>query len=180
MPPKPPLDEEYFVWLLDKVGGPNGNVDNKYNRLLRLLFQKEFVWIIPNDDNRAEDGKDLRCAFINHKELDVEDIDPYWLELGCSVFEMLIALAKRLSFETDGFPSQRDTSGWFWGLIENLGLSNPRMTSKKIEESLNRLIWRTYEPNGRGGLFPLQNPNGDQRKTEIWYQMCEYVIELGI
>jgi hypothetical protein len=39
-----------------------------------------------------------------------------------------------------------------------------------------RLIWRTYEPDGSGGFFPLMHPS-DQRirhKVEIWTQMNAY------
>jgi len=40
------------------------------------------------------------------------------------------------------------------------------------------LIWRDYHADGRGGFFPLTNPDTDQTKVEIWYQMNAYVTEM--
>jgi hypothetical protein len=47
----------------------------------------------------------------------------------------------------------------------------------KIKNILDTLVWRTYQPDGRGGFFPLNHPEEDQTKVEIWYQMNKYVIE---
>jgi len=55
------LDDQYFEWLYSQVAdvrirkGPR-----TYWNLLRQLFATEFVWHVPNDDNRAYDGRDLR------------------------------------------------------------------------------------------------------------------------
>jgi hypothetical protein len=171
-----PLDELYFVWLTDFVGGPAGKPDRKYLKLLRQLLTKEFVWVIPNDDNRAEDGKALRDLFLAQEG--ISDVDSYWANMGCSMFELLVGLSRRLSFETDGFDQYREPSGWFWVLVRNLGLANSRITKSEIDRKLDVFIWRTYEPNGRGGLFPLLKAHQDQRKVEIWYQMCAYVLEM--
>lgn len=140
---------------------------------MRQLYSKEFVWIVPNDDNRVEDGRDLRLRFLD--EQDDEEIDSGWLGLGCSMLEMLLGVAIRLEFETD--ISERN---WFWHLLDNIGLS--RFTDDKyavepIDDICDRVIWRTYEPNGRGGLFPLNNPRKDQREVEIWYQLSSYLLE---
>jgi hypothetical protein len=50
---------------------------------------------------------------------------------------------------------------------------------EKVEIILEDLIWRTYRPNGQGGFFPLKNPQEDQTKIEIWYQLNEYVMEIN-
>jgi hypothetical protein len=50
--------------------------------------------------------------------------------------------------------------------------------SQAIDDILDSVIWRTYSPDGRGGFFPLNQPQEDQRKIEIWYQMNKYVIEM--
>lgn len=98
--------------------------------------------------------------------------------LGCSMLEMLIALCHRISFESD-----RTAGDWFWKLMQNLELRDytdnkfNRQTEEHIDECLDRVINRTYEPTGRGGLFPLAAAMQDQRNVEIWYQMSAYLLE---
>jgi hypothetical protein len=170
-----PEDELYFVWLYQQVADVRvDNPSRTYWRLLKLLYTYEFVWIVPNDDNRIEDGKELRYDFVREEQL--EGVDPSWMQLGCSFLEMLIALSRRLSFEAEGEP--RD---WFWHLMENLGLHeyNDRVALpfQDIHEVLDQVTWRTYTYNGVGGLFPLDGPCQDQRSIELWYQLSAYVLE---
>lgn len=175
-----PLDELYLTWLYHQVGSIKlRNPARTFWSLFRQLHITEFVWIVPNDDNRVEDGRDLRQEFIQQERID--DVDRDWMELGCSMLELLIGLSRVLAFEAEGEP--RD---WFWTLIENLGLeemndrtyrSAPDVAERIICETANRVIWRTYSPDGRGGLFPLDHPEHDQRDVEIWYQLNAYLLE---
>lgn len=172
-----PLDELYFRWLYDQVGSAeNTNPEQSHWDLLRELYKKEFVWIIGNDDNRAEDGRDLRHEFLDQKR--IVSHDEYWNRCGCSIFELMIALARRLTFEAG-----RDTEIWFWMLVENLGLFDYNdcrpIPTEKIDDILDTLIWRTYKEDGRGGLFPLRDAEEDQRDVEIWYQLQSYLLEHG-
>ncbi len=143
---------------------------------MRQLYVKEFVWLIPNDDNRAEDGKALRYEFINEQGID--EVDQEWLDLGCSFLEMLIALARRAAFESDD-----EVVEWFWRFIFNLGLNNhtdsayTRETEREVDNVLDTVIFRTYDADGLGGLFPLTHPRQDQRKVELWYQLAAYLTE---
>lgn len=171
-----PIEESYFLWLCHQIGEEDtGNPHKTYWNLLRILHSKEFVYIIPHDNNRAEDGKGLRTEFV--AEMGVRP-DPGWMNLGCSMLELLIGLSRRLSFISEGEPR-----AWFWELIENLDLEkyndNAIESAYDIEETLDDVIWRTYRPNGRGGLFPLKvrPPGGDQRDVELWYQLNEYVAQ---
>ena len=143
---------------------------------MRQLYVKEFVWLIPNDDNRAEDGKELRYEFINEQGID--EVDQAWLDLGCSVLEMMIALARRAAFESDD-----EVVEWFWRFIFNLGLNNQTdiayksATEREVDNVLDTVIFRTYDADGLGGLFPLTHPRQDQRKVELWYQLAAYLSE---
>lgn len=171
---RPPLDELYFEWLYSQVGSViEKNPSRTYWKVLKQLYTKEFVWIVPNDDNRAEDGRYLRYEFLDYENLP-SDYD--WLRLGCSMFEMLIGLSRRLSFQDDGSPR-----GWFWHLMENLGLENCNDNSliheDKISKILDEVIWRTYRRNGAGGLFPLRRAHEDQTQVELWDQMHSYLRE---
>lgn len=170
-----PLDELYFKWLYSQVADSSiKNPSRTYWRMLKQLYTKEFVWIIPNDDNRIQDGKDLRYEFVDEQEL--ENVDAGWMQLGCSMLEMLVALSRRLSFETD-----REPRAWFWNLMENIGFDGfndrSKFSPEVVDEILDQIIWRTYKYDGRGGLFPLEDPSEDQRDVELWYQFNAYILQ---
>jgi len=171
------LDEQYLTWLYARIGSvKETNPSWTFWSLVRQLFVKEFVWIIPNDDNRVEDGRDLRYRFL--EENHIEDVDPDWMGLGCSFLELLLGLSQRLSFE-----AERNPATWFWELLTNLGLNKysdevkKTLMTKKVDEVIDKVIWRTYDFDGRGGLFPLKEPHEDQRDVEIWYQLSAYLLE---
>jgi hypothetical protein len=47
-----------------------------------------------------------------------------------------------------------------------------------IQNIFIRLNRREYDSDGgNGGLFPLNEPNEDQRDVEVWYQMMAYLQE---
>lgn len=169
------LDDQYFTWLYSLVADVQTRKGPRtYWNLLRKLFVTEFAWFVPNDDNRAEDGRELRLEWASLVDVDVHRD---WMALGCSFLEMLIALSRRLDFQTD-----QDATFWFWHLIGNLGLLGHNDRSKFLEEDIeNRthtVMFRTYDPDGsKGGLFPLRQTDKDQRKVEIWYQLSEYLLQ---
>lgn len=170
-----PIEEVYFKWLYSKVASaPVPTPSLTFWTLFYALHSTEFVWLVIGDDNRAMDGLELRRDFFIVSGLIPEDD---WVNLGCSVLEMLIAFSIRTEFDTD--LSSRD---WFWIFLDNIGLKHlcdaePRV-SEKTAEVVDKLIWRTYRANGKGGgLFPLKRPKEDQRKVQIWYQFCSYVVE---
>ena len=167
-----PIENEYFNWLCAKVLNVEVHI---YYDLLRILHQTEFTWTVEMDRNRAKDGIELRSDFLTMSRRMPEQ---YWLDEGCSILEMFIAFAARANFQTD-IPARN----WFWIFMQNLGLEDYRRLLYSdvptIERILRNLIWRTYEPNGQGGMFPLRWPKEDQRAVEIWYQFCAYVEENG-
>lgn len=172
------LDERYFTWLYGQVCSVNlRNRARSYRSLMRQFHHTEFVWLIPNDDNRVEDGRDLRYEFLNSEGID--RASPEWLARGCSMLEMMIALSRRLAFEDDGEPRV-----WFWHLVETLELleytdrNYDENIAEIVDEVLERVIYRRYLPNGRGGLFPLKHPDEDQRKVELWYQASSFLLEI--
>jgi hypothetical protein len=170
-----PLENLYFNWLCAKVVNMKELPDPFYWELLKKLHKTEYVWMMSGDDNRAEDGKELRRDFIFQAEI---PDDPYWrIALGCSMLEMLIAFSRRAEFQDDTPAHQ-----WFWEFIDNLGLTDnhdENFDEEYVEMVLYELIWRTYKPDGSGGLFPIMHPSGDQKEIEIWYQFCEYLVDTG-
>lgn len=170
-----PLDEVYLQWLYGQVADPNVK-DPKLThwKLLRQMYTKEFAWIIPNDDNRMEDGKELRRDFI--RETNLDEPNPQWMDLGCSFLELVIGLSRHLAFNAGG-----ESYYWFWRMIDNIGLNGftdaRRYSQRKVDDVMDNVIWRQYEPDGTGGFFPLKEPDRDQRGVELWYQLSAYVLE---
>lgn len=164
--------QEYFLWLCGLVD--IGATDHGRRELAWMLYNEKFVFKLARDDNRAADGIDLR----KHWRSD------YHTNAPCSVLEMLIALSYRMDFNLSEVEGPERPDKWFWKFVTNLGLEK-YTGNKSVDEDLqfkNASIlytWmdRKYSPSGRGGLFPLKNPQNDQRKIEIWYQMMAYLME---
>jgi len=172
------IDEDYFDWLYKSIAGSVKNPDRSFWLLCEQLHKKEFVWFVPNDDNRILDGIELRHEYThNHK---IAEPDQTWLDLGCSMFEMLVALSHRASFQAEGAHDE-----WFWRFMTNVGLRKCNDTYymdnsdvwNEVNDTLDQIIERTYQRNGQGGLFPIQSSHRDQRKIEIWYQLAAYLLE---
>lgn len=168
-----PIDVEYFNWLYAKVCVVRGPI---YRDVLYILHRTEFVWTIPGDRNRADDGCELRLDFLRASGWNEE---PQWLHQPCSVLEVLIAFSDRASFQTD-VPA----IDWFWEFMTNLNLAEYRQVSSGdipiIEDILQTFIWRTYDETGFGGMLPLRGPAQDQRKVEIWVQFSDYLEDRGL
>lgn len=165
------LEAMYFDWLYARVMLSDAPAVS-YSRLIQELYETEFIFLMSGDDNRAEDGIALRDEFIQNLRFEV---GPHELSFGCSVLEMMIALSVKAEFQTDIRPSQ-----WFWEFIANLGLSDyydDQYNQDEVQFKLHNFVWRTYEYNGTGGMFPLKRPETDQRGIEIWYQFSAYLIE---
>lgn len=162
--------QKYFNWLCDQIEYRKMTHNNKYTKLLRYLFNKNFTYIIPLDENRYYDGLDLR-----QKQFD-GDIDI----LGdCSILEMLVALSIRCEDYIMCDDDIGDQTGkWFWLMIFNLNLRS--MTDEYfdkiyVDDVIYKFLNRKYDPDGTGGLFRIKNCPHDLREVEIWYQLNWYL-----
>ena len=166
-------EEKYFIWLCAKIIDPL-NVSHSYLELFRLMHSFEFVWTVPGDENRVGDVHDLRLEYLNQMRLPHGYFEAHQHEVGVSVFEILISFIKRAAFQTG--LSERS---WFYIFIDNLGLTEEYdaggINYDRVDTILYNFVWRTYKPNGQGGLFPLSVPCEDQRHVELWYQFFEYI-----
>lgn len=175
-------ENDYFNWLCENVNRRNGLDDNLI--LLRQLHNIEFYGIVPNDENRAVDGKNLRKVFSTVKGYNDDLLDLIYRN-PCSMFEMMIGMAHRMDYSLQDRRHQNNgIEKWFWILVDNLGLEpfykNDKNGENKFESNkriIEDFLERRYYENGRGGLFPLKNPKEDQTKVELWYQMEFYLQE---
>lgn len=172
-----PLEHTYFNWLYSKVCNTRATSRTKqFETLLQELHRTEYVWLVSGDDNRAEDGRDLRDEFLSASGIEAPQ---EWLDESCSVLEMLIAFSRKAAFET-GEPASR----WFWEMLGSLGLSECNDVSNPdrdaIRKTLDTFVWRAYDGLGRGGLFPLRETEYDQRFVEVWYQFSEYLYQNNV
>lgn len=166
-----PTEDLYFHWLCQRVTKAEVPTPSlTHYSLLRLLHSTEYVWLVSGDDNRAEEGLELRHEYA----IFTGDESILKMAEGCSVLEMLIAFAYRAEFVTDDAPHE-----WFWEMVHNLGLDQytdaAELQETYIRHVLDVWLWRQYSPNGAGGIFPLILHYEDQRQVETWYQFHAYL-----
>lgn len=170
---------EYFEWLVSITCADEEIVS--YRKLLTYLHRTEFIYSMPMDGNRADDGIYLRYRFA-HGYLQDDDAE-YCINGPCSVLEMMLALAIRCEENIMDDPTMGDrTAQWFWGMISSLGLGGMYDTNfdiYKVERIIERFLDHDYEPDGRGGLFTIRNFEYDMRTLEIWHQLCEYLNSIS-
>lgn len=173
------LDDVYFDWLYGQIASvQNRNPRQSHWKMLHVFYVTQFNGYVPNDDNRAADGKDLRIEFLQQTRYPLDDPYGHWFDLDCSMFEMILALSRRAAFEDEGSPVE-----WFWRMVHNLELEKYTddlfeiSIQEEVEEVLDRVNNRNYAYDGRGGLFPLQLATTDQRTVELWTQLSAYLLE---
>lgn len=174
------INDEYFEWLFDLVCRQRFAEQISYRRLLSYLHNTEFRYIIRRDQNRADDGIDLRYRFaLARGNRDSYESIMADLEGPCSVLEMMIALAIRCEETIMDDANIGDRTGqWFWGMVRSLGLgsmTDSRFDRELVEDVVTRFLDREYEPDGEGGLFTIRRCEYDLRTVEIWYQLCWYL-----
>ena len=95
---------------------------------------------------------------------------------------MMTALAVRCEEHIMTDPDVGNRTGqWFWQMITNLGLvdmTDSKFDRKYVDLVIQRFLDRTYEPDGKGGLFTIEHCPYDLRTVEIWYQLCWYLDKL--
>lgn len=193
------VKENYFFFLLSLLNDSK-HKSNDYTKLCSLLHRTPFVVLNPMDDNRVSDAKQLRSKWLSTiyvrderlKEEYAKDIN----SIPISMFEILVALAIHINDYVLADPDKPELpANLFWNFIDNIVaygqfgskytkasqvLINDKwcdFTEKTMSASLDRIINRTYHPDGVGGLFPLKDPKINQRKEELWTCCMAYINE---
>lgn len=155
------MEHPYFEWLLAMPG-----FDKRYRKIMDILFTERFRWLIDIDEDRAEDGKDLRYEFAN--EFGYGSMFDY-LDTPCNCAEVIIALARRHERQWDN-PKYGDRT-WVWvqSMLDSLGL-HPGISYDSTLEIIDRWLDRRFNRDGSGSLFTIPNSVMDMRKIDIWRQ----------
>ena len=174
------LNNEYFNWLFDLVCKRRYASSVSFKKLLMHLHGVEFRYLLPMDQNRAEEGINLRYRFaLTNGYEESPDVIMDCLGGPCSVLEMMIALAIYCEEHIMDDTSAGDrTAQWFWGMITNLGLgsmTDNRFDKRYVTDTIERFLDREYEPDGHGGLFTIRECTYDLRDVEIFHQLCWYL-----
>lgn len=165
-------DPDYVEWLSAIVNAEN---HREYKDTLWFLASRTFFYSMNEDANRVADAIDLRREY--------KDTNSRHLVFGePSVLEVLVALAERMAYISYSPWEINHTEYWFWKMLKNLGIKHYYST-ELIGRILDRWMGRKFSENGQGSPFPLlhfcytsvTNPEKDQRKVEIWYQMQCYI-----
>lgn len=165
-----PADELYFEWLRDQ-STPSDTIST-YDAVLRRLYNTRYVPLETLDDNRAEDGKELREEWHDLYNDYASEIDDTWFEEDCSILEMFVALSRRCEFQTT------HTSAQHW---VSIFLMNLDILISDFEFEINQdYIDSTIDDftNGVQTIFPTNVPNGSSK--QLWYQMMDYIEEQGL
>lgn len=169
------VSNRYFNWLCGIVCKSG---DSKFSLLLNYLHDVDFKYLNPMDQNRAEDGIELRWRFASAHYSNPNTVLAC-LDRPCTVLEMIVALAIKCEETIMDDPRYGDRTGqWFWNMIVNLGLgsmTNSRFNRREADRIIDRFMNLEYEPDGRGGLFYIRNCEYDLRDVEIFYQLCWYL-----
>lgn len=175
------VNKDYFEWLCFLVSDSKPNRRVSYRKLLEYLHDTEFVYIMPMDANRYDDGINLRYRFGYENNIEGPVIASCLDFRPCSILEMMVALAFRCEEHIMFNPNNGMMSGrWFWMMIKNLGLID-MYDSNYDPEFVDNVIWRflsrKYSHDGEGGLIYIENSPYDMRSMEIWYQMQRYLSQ---
>lgn len=164
---------EYLIWR-----GGLGRMPG-YSLIFETLHHMNFTCLLDRDENREDDGVELREHYEIPDGYEVE-IEEAFYARKCSVMEMMVALAIRVDDEYIGDPAEAHPEDFFMEMIENLGLD--RFRGGRYQESavikiVQRWLDRRFTAHGLGSPFPVLNDWRDQRNLEIWDQMNSYVNE---
>lgn len=174
------IDALYFGWLMSRFQDATDGLE----RVCGMLHENGFQRRVGHDVNRAEDGIGLRRIFLD--DYHEADIDPritnHFLAGPCSWLEMLMALSEKLDFMYDC-----DVQDVFVEMTLNIGLAPvysrfdhkyDEIDQDLVDAGCNRVDFNLFDPDGRGGLFPLvKQDHPNQREVEIWEQQAAYFRE---
>lgn len=173
------IRNDYLEWLKKKIKIEKYNNED-YSLLFLQLYNHAYVWSIPEDSSRSENGKELRREFVEEIGAGLEEYDS--LGYPSNVLEVLVAMS--LYCDKDVIDLSENDTNVFWIMMENLDLlrysdQNQRPVEKQIDEIniiLEKFLYRKYLRNGsEGGAFPIAGFRRNMVKLPLWQQLMNYL-----
>ena len=163
----------FWIWCLGVRSTDEADMDILSGSVFRLEFMMDGIRI-----RKIFYGSFIRSTDSQRRgAAEVEDMGAW----PVSVLEILVALADRFAEDVMGDDPDRDIfKKLFWQMLTNLGImrfKGTRLDKGRICTIIEIWISRDFEPDGGGSPFPLKNPPADQRRVEIWNQICHYIDE---
>lgn len=173
------MTDDYLRWIYDRVITDDMYKGASYRQLFNCLYRMPFRPINPMDENRERDGIDLRYHFGEAMGIPYPEIAATLDDRPCSFLEMMAALAFRCEDQIMADDAYGDrASWWFFKMMESSGLvemNDINFRQARVEYIVARINALEYADDGRGGLFYVPTTNLIMPKTDIWYQMMEYL-----
>lgn len=173
--------QKYYDWLVSLVWNKNDYNGPSYNRFFSFLFNATFIPSMEMDTSRVNDALDFRYVFADKNNIPYAVIcSDLTTEIGtCNMLEMMVALATRMEdhIMSDEAYGNR-TAQWFWEMALSLGFENADdsvFDEHYAAQVIDTFNHRQYAPNGKGGLFTVENSLTDMRTLDIWYQMQYWI-----
>lgn len=171
------ISRRYFEWLYDLGFHVSKRNHISYKKVAWLLFDTEFTWTIPLDENRASDGLYLRIEFANDVYGDSGMAKN--IHGGCSVLELMVGLALRAERDFTGtMAGKPDIHHWISDMFSSTGLveyDDNNFDHPRVSRIVSTVIDRTYSKNGKGGLFYIPKVDADMTELELWSQLMRYI-----
>ena len=86
------IETEYFNWLFDLVCADHRSNIATHHKLLSHLHDREFTYLISNDADRAEEGRNSRITANG-----IRVSDAVWLQKNIYIFEKNIKNIKNVT-----------------------------------------------------------------------------------
>lgn len=163
-----------------------------YSSLLELLHTISFTELVDNDGNRVQDALMYRDMFCIYENIDTTCITNT-NDRECSVLELFVSFAIRISREAMAIPAQDIVWMWLFNLdllkyddvfLIEAELNEGLVYIDKIVDIVVKFVNRSYDKYGAGGIFPVsittlakKNNNRDMRVVQLWDQMDLYMFE---
>lgn len=149
----------YTRWLIQR-----GCLEN-YSELASVWDELDFVWYIPEDEDKAIQALRMRDEYCYETE------NPSPRQAPASFLEVFVSITDTLTAML-----YQDREKFTKTILLNMGAysysDDGRLLSEIHEEALaiaERVMYRTYGRNGSGGLFRI--PGSDILETPITSQM---------